>query len=135
MFVKQAKSNTMKTDLVEIFQTIRASMQPYATQGFTTRKNTDELYELWSDKDIEIAGRKRSEVFFASVSIMNGYVGFYFMPIYVQPELKALIAPALLKILKGKSCFHVKKLDDELLEHIVNALAAGFTLYKQNGWV
>lgn len=125
----------MKTDLVEIFQTIRASMQPYAAQGFTTRNNTDGLYELWSDKDIEIAGRKRSEVFFASVSIMNGYVGFYFMPIYVHPELKELIAPALLKILKGKSCFHVKKLDDELLGHIVNALATGFTLYKQNGWV
>ena len=125
----------MKTDLVEIFQTIRASMQPYAAQGFVVKKNTDGLYELWSERDIEIDGRKRNEVFFASVAIKNKYVGFYFMPIYVEPELKALLHQDLLKLLKGKSCFHVAKLNEELLEQIVNALGTGFTLYKQKGWV
>ena len=43
----------MKTDLVEIFQTIRASLQPYAALGFSNRLNTDEVYDLWSDKNIE----------------------------------------------------------------------------------
>lgn len=125
----------MKTDFVEIFQTIRASMQPYAAKGFVVKKNTDDVYELWSERDIEIDGRKRSEVFFASVCIKKNYVGFYFMPVYVEPELKAVLHPDLLKRLKGKSCFHITKLTEELLDQLVNALTSGFTFYKQKGWV
>jgi hypothetical protein len=125
----------MKTDLVEIFQTIRAAMQPYAATGFDARLNTDTAYDLWSEKVVEIAGKKREEVYFAGVVIRKGYVAFYYMPVYAEPEIKAVFHPALLKLLKGKSCFHIKKLDDTLLEQIVDALAAGFKLYKQNEWV
>ncbi len=125
----------MKTDLVEIFQTIRASLQPYAAKGFAVRNNTETVYELWSEQEVEITGRKYDEVFFASVCILKNSVGFYLMPIYIEPELKALLQPDLLKLLKGKSCFHVTKLSDELLNHIVDALVTGFTLYKQKGWV
>lgn len=125
----------MKTDLVEIFQTIRASLQPYAAKGFAVRNNTDSVYELWSEQEVEIAGKKYDEVFFVSVCILKNSVGFYFMPVYIEPELKKLLQPDLLKLLKGKSCFHVTKLSDELLNHLVNALETGFTLYKQKGWV
>ncbi len=125
----------MKTDVVEIFQTIRASLQPYTANGFTTRINSETYYELWSEKNIAIEGREKDAVFFASVRILKGHVGFYFMPIYADPALKTVIHPALLKLLKGKSCFHIKKLDDLLMGQIEDALAAGFTLYKQKGWV
>jgi hypothetical protein len=54
----------MKTDFVEIFQTIRAALQPYATLGFSNRVNSETVYELWSDKNVVIEGRKRTEVFF-----------------------------------------------------------------------
>ncbi len=125
----------MKTDLVEIFQTIRATMQPYAATGFDARTNSDTAYDLWSEKEVVVEGRKRTEVFFASAVIRKGYVGFYYMPVYAEPEIKAIFHPSLLKLLKGKSCFHIKKLDDILLNQISEALSAGFKLYKQNGWV
>lgn len=125
----------MKTDLVEIFQTIRAEMQPYATEGFDARVNKDTIYELWSEKEVEIDGRKKNGVYFAGLTIRKGYVGFYYMPVYAETEIKAIFHPSLLKLLKGKACFHIKQLDDQLVGQITDALAIGFKLYKQNEWV
>lgn len=125
----------MKTDFVEIFQTIRASLQPYTANGFTARVNSESNYELWSEKSVTVEGKALDAVFFASVRIFKGHVGFYFMPVYVEGEIKALFHPDLLKLLKGKSCFHIKKLDDLLMGQIEAALAAGFIRYKQKGWV
>lgn len=125
----------VKTDFIEIFQTIRAVLQPYATLGFSNRINSEDTYDLWSDKNVEIDGRKRNEVYFAGLMIKKGHVGFYYMPVYAEPEMKKIFDPSLLKLLKGKSCFHIKKLDDELLGHIERALAEGYRLYKEKGWV
>lgn len=125
----------MKTDFVEIFQTIRAAMQPYEAMGFNDRVNSDTAYELWSEKEVVIDGKQRLGWFFASVVIMKNYVGFYFMPVYLEPEMKTAFDPKLLKHLKGKSCFHIKKLDFELLSMIESAMGEGFKLYKEKGWV
>jgi hypothetical protein len=126
----------MKTDFIEIFQTIRAVLQPYTLQGFSNRINSETTFDLWSDIDVVIDGRKRNEVYFGAVMILKGHVGFYFMPVYAEPEkMKEVFDPGLLKLLKGKSCFHIKKLDDSLLASIESALAEGFRLYKEKGWV
>jgi hypothetical protein len=92
-------------------------------------------YDLWSFKPLEIEGRKRSEVFFAGAIIQKSYVGFYFMPVYVDVEVKTLFAPELLRLLKGKSCFHIKKWDESLRTQVQAALKAGFDLYLKRGWV
>jgi len=92
-------------------------------------------FDLWSIKDVEIAGRKRKEVYFAGAIIQKSFVGFYYMPVYGNPEMKKLFSPELLALLKGKSCFHIKTLDARLLRQIKSALAAGFKQYKKNGWV
>jgi len=125
----------MKTDFVEIFQTIRASLQPYATLGFSNRTNSETLYDLWSDKNVEIEGRQRNEVFFASVQIHTAHVAFNYMPVYAEPEMKLVFDENLLKLLKGKSCFHIKELDEQLLNQIEESLAEGYRLYKEKGWV
>jgi hypothetical protein len=57
------------------------------------------------------------------------------MPVYAEPEMKTVFDPKFLKLLKGKSCFHIKKLDEELLSMIESALAEGYKLYKEKGWV
>lgn len=124
-----------KTDFVEIFQTIRASLQPYAVMGFDNRVNSETTYDLWSNKNVVIEGKKRDEVFFASVVIQKGHVGFYFMPVYAEPDLKTVFDENLLKLLKGKSCFHLKALDEVLLSQIEDALAEGFKIYKEKAWV
>jgi hypothetical protein len=67
--------------------------------------------------------------------IQKGYVGFYFMLVYAETDLKLVFAPKLLKLLKGKSCFHIKKLTPELLDQIRSALQVGYAAYQARGWV
>ena len=79
--------------------------------------------------------RKRKEIYFAGLIIQSNYVGLYYMPIYVDTKLENVFEPELLSLLKGKSCFHIKKLDTNLERQITKALNLGYKLYKNRGWV
>lgn len=125
----------MKTDLIEIFQTIRAVMQPYTAQGFNNRINSDDAYDLWSEKNVTVEGKERTEVCFASLEVREGAVVLYFMPVDTAEGRKAIFDPALLDLWKEDSGFEIRKLDDELLKNIENALAGGFRTYKEKDWV
>ena len=126
------------SDLQTIFDTLKPLLQAYQPP-LTAQVDTPARYELWSVKSsaepLVIEGRKRSQVFFASLIIQKAYVGFYFMPVYVETELKTIFQPELLRLLKGKSCFHIKKLDAALLGQIEAALKIGFELYQHRGWI
>jgi len=43
------------------------------------------------------------------------------------------MGPDLRKLLKGKSCFHIKKLDENLVNQIETALKEGLNYYKMQG--
>jgi hypothetical protein len=122
------------SDLDLIFLEIRSLLQKYSPP-FVAKVSTEDFYDLWSIRDLVIEGRKRSEVYFAAVKKNKGYVGFYFMPVYIESEQKKLIPPDLLKCLKGKSCFHIKTLSAELIQQIGQGLNVGFQLYKERGWI
>lgn len=122
------------TDLTAIFEALKALLAIYAPP-LTPKRDEPGYYDLWSLKDLVIEGRKRREVYFAGLIIQKGYVGFYYMPVYAQTELKDVFAPELLKLLKGKSCFYVKRLTPELLGQIEFALKIGYEAYQARGWV
>jgi len=67
--------------------------------------------------------------------VQKGYVGFYYMPVYTEPSIKKLIKPELLKCLKGKSCFYIKKFDKEIFSQIKEALAIGYKEWHQQGLI
>lgn len=99
-------------------------------------KNDNERYfDLWSVNDLMIEGRKRKEVSFAALIIQKSYVGFYYMPVYVEEDMRNFFPPAILRLLKGKSCFHIKNLTTELLKQIESLLQSGYILYQERGWV
>jgi hypothetical protein len=56
------------------------------------------------------------------------------MPVYVDADRSDLFAPELLALLRGRPCFHVKRLDPGLLGHIDDALGRGCRLYRDRGW-
>ncbi len=124
----------MEDKRAEIFAQLKELMVKY-NPPFLTGTDNERWYDLYSVKDVEIQGRKRKEVWFAGIIIQKAYVGFYYMPVYAEPGRKATFKPELLKLLKGKSCFHIRKLDNELLSQIEQALADGFEMFKQRGWV
>jgi len=121
-------------NLTQIFNSLRPLLQHYQPP-FVPRQDTERYYDLWSFKDLVIEGRKRKEVFFAGLIIQKSYVGFYYMPVYAEPEVKQLFKPELLRLLKGKSCFHIRKLTPELLSQVEEALAQGYRMYQERGWV
>ena len=128
----QKKSQTEEN--IIIFKRLKNILNKYE-DPLVPKYNLDSKYDLWSVKDIEIAGRKRKEVYFAGLIIQSTYVGFYFMPIYAETSLEKVFKPELLKLLKGKSCFHIKELNADLEKQIAKALDAGYRLYKKRKWI
>jgi len=47
--------------------------------------------------------------------------------------MKKIFDPQLLKLLKGKTSFHIKEINEELPGQIPDALKKGFDIYKKNG--
>jgi hypothetical protein len=107
----------MKIDLIEIFQTVRAALQPYATLGFANRENSEELYDLWSEKNFK--EQNITERFFAAVKIENDYVLFSYAT------------------LTGDDAVHeqIKQLDDTSMKRIEDDLSAAYKAFKEHEWV
>ncbi|MCX6372954.1 MAG: hypothetical protein NTX16_07695 [Actinobacteria bacterium] len=57
------------------------------------------------------------------------------MPVYADGDPRTVSGPELLATLKGTSCFHLKHLAPKLVEQVAAALAAGYRLYEERGWV
>jgi hypothetical protein len=125
------------TDLDEIFDHLESKLgrfvPPLAVRSGSVKGKRD--FQLWSERSVVIDGRMRDEIYFAGLIGQKGYVGFYFMPVYTDAAQRELFEPELLALLKGKSCFHVKRLEPELEAQIEDALARGFELYRERGWV
>jgi hypothetical protein len=133
-----AKVAVAKSDKTAAYDRLEALLKRYSPP-FTicpTRKvGNKRTYGLWSEKQVEIAGRTFPAVYFASLIEQKDFVGFYYMPVYMNPEIKEELSPRLLKLLKGKSCFHVKSLNEGLFNEVKAALDLAAKLYKKNGWV
>lgn len=121
-------------ELQRIFRDIKNLLKKYEPP-FVSRLNKDSKYDLWSEKEFIMLGKKHTEMFFAGVHTQNKYVGFYFMPVYTNENLKRAIKPELLSLLKGKSCFHIKNYDRAVISQIKDAIKSGYNQYKKNGWI
>ncbi len=124
----------MQNDLIHIFNRLKKLLKKYENP-LKPKFDLDSKYDLWSFKEVEIAGRKRKEVYFAGLIIQSNYVGFYFMPIYAETKLQEVFEPELIKLLKGKSCFHIKSLDKKLEKQISQAIKIGYDLYNKRRWL
>ncbi|WP_113638891.1 hypothetical protein [Nubsella zeaxanthinifaciens] len=127
----------MKTDSIEIFQTIRAAMQPYTALGFTARANTEHNYDLWSEKNVVIDGKKKSELHFAEVKVLKDAVQFTVYAIDMAGEKKQGIVDQNLAAYENEkdNDFTIKQLDDALMENVKEVLERCYQLFKQKEWV
>lgn len=80
-------------------------------------------------------GGKPRPVTMASLILQKGYVGFHYVPVYMEPRLRAELSPKLVKLLKGKSCFHITKLDEGLRKDVEHALEQGRKYFQGRGWM
>jgi hypothetical protein len=81
-------------------------------------------------------GKKKVDgIYFGSVMPKPKDVRLYFFPIYTHVDEFADIPEALRKCLKGKSCFHIKYLDEELETAINNMIQKGVELYQKDNLI
>jgi len=121
--------------LVPIFNEIKKLLTPYKKGTMELLGGSEGKVVLISKKPVEILGRKRDELWFASALVQKGYVGFYYMPVYGNDEIRKKIHPELLKCLKGKACFHIKKFDKEIFLQIQDALKVGYDCWRKLEWL
>jgi hypothetical protein len=78
---------------------------------------------------------KGKTLFFAGVSLNKSYVSYYFMPIYVKPELVKSLSPELRKRKQGKCCFNFAAPDVALFEELKQLTRTGYDCYQNNGFL
>ena len=123
-----------KDPLSEIYKQLKPLLQKYVPPLFA-KKDSETGYEVWGDKQTLIADKMNSEIFFAAFMVQKNFVGFYYFPIYTHPEIKKNLPPRLLKLLSGKSCFHISEVNPDLISNIESALEYGFRFYIKKGLI
>ena len=128
--ISSSQRASKKDNRKEIFQKLRAILSTYSPP-LTAVSDFDSRYELVSKKEAEWAGRKFKEMYFGAAITQSNYVGLYLMHVYAHPENCNKISPELSKCLKGKSCFHIKTGDKQLMQQIKQTVKDGFNFYKK----
>src|SRR5579872_530875 len=112
--IKYADKSAGQPGLTPIFDKLVGQLNAHAGGNLKIKGGEDGQIALLSEKPVVIEGRKKDQLWLASALIQKGYVGFYYMPVYMSDVIRSKLGADLLKCLKGKACFHIKK-DDPVL--------------------
>lgn len=124
----------MKTDLKEIRESLVSQFQDFLPP-LKVRKSSYECYEL-SGTIKAMQGKQEVDGFyFATVVPKPKDIRLYFFPIYTHVAEYGLLSDELKKCLKGKSCFHIKKLSDQMEAEIKGMIQKGVDLYIRDGLI
>ena len=126
-----------------IFSRIQVLLQKHAGQLRQTErylgsqaKDDKPGFHLYGKTEVSLFDKKPQPTYVAGVIRQKNYVSFYFSPIYSHPkEFLDKLSPGLKKSLKGKSCFNLKAIDDDILAEIDSLLGAGIDHYRQMEWI
>jgi len=133
--IKYSDKSLGQPQLLPIFDEVKKMLAAYEKGTLKLLGGSEGKVGLVSKKPVEILGRTRDELWFASALVQKGYVGFYYMPVYMDPSIKKLIKPELLKCLKGKACFHIRQFDKGIFQQVNEALEIGYKKWHQRGWI
>jgi len=95
------------------------------------RKEDDNVFEVAGTKEAVQGRQKVDGYYFSSVIPKPRDIRLYYFPIYTHAKKFAWISDDLRKCLKGKSCFHIKKLDENLEAEIAKMIQLGIELYEK----
>ncbi|MEY2829242.1 MAG: hypothetical protein RIQ33_1100 [Bacteroidota bacterium] len=100
-------------------------------------KNQHEVFEVIGNIETTYGSKKEivPGMYFASLAIRTDSVVFYFFPTYMHEASFKPLAPNTWKCLKGKTCFHFKKLEQIDTQEIDALMKMGIQSFKKQGWV
>ena len=118
-----------QTDFPLIFENLKTILKPYA-KAMTIKQDTENAFYL----DAPYSEKWKKDLYFGSVHIKKNYVSFYFMPVYMHPDLLKNISPELKKQMQGKSCFNFKKIEKPLFEELRQLTKQGFERFMKENY-
>lgn len=121
----------MKTDLTEIRATLK-ELFTRATPPLAVRKDNENVFEVAGTKQAMQGKQLVDGYYFGSVVPKPKDIRMYFFPIYTHAKEYDALSPELQKCLKGKSCFHIKKLSPEMEQEIEGLIQKGVALYERD---
>ena len=124
-------SDDQATDLFIIQNKLKEAFQKHVPP-LQVRKDNDNVFEVAGTREAMQGKQKVDGFYFGSVVPKPKDVRFYYFPIYTHADDFNWISEPLRKCLKGKSCFHIKKMDEELYEDITAMIKKGVEVYLKD---
>ena len=120
----------MKTDLQEIRQTLLDLLQAHVPP-LQVRVDSPENTEFAGTRPVMQGKQKVDGHYFASIMPKPKDVRLYFFPVYTHAADYPTLSADLQKALKGKSCFHIRRLSPEMEAELQEMIARGVALYQE----
>lgn len=117
-------------DLQSVFAELSSILRPYCAKLETKADTPVKLYV-----DTNHIMKNKKPLFFGAVQIKKNYISFHLMPVYLQPALLESTSPELKQRMQGKSCFNFTAIDKALFKELADLVKAGYTSYKEQGYV
>ncbi|MGD1848635.1 MAG: hypothetical protein ACFB10_24860 [Salibacteraceae bacterium] len=124
----------MKSDLNDIRAFLHQALKNHLPT-LQIRKENDSVMEVAGTIPALQGKQQVDGYYFASVVPKPKDIRLYFFPIYTHPNDFEDLHPEVRKCLKGKSCFHIKKLDDAMEQAIVDMVQKGVDRYQREGFI
>ena len=126
------KSIIMTKNVDEIRERLISILREYP-DVLRVAVDTKEKFEVTGTIEA-MQGKKRVEgIYFSSVVPKPKDVRFYFFPTYTHKDQLGELTDNLRKSLKGKSCFHIKWLNDDFENELRALVKKAVTLYQNDG--
>ena len=124
----------MKKDIDEIRETLKTILIKHLGP-LKVKKDLPGNFELSGTIKAPQGKQVVDGIYFSSVMPKAKDVRFYFYPSYTHPQAFEDLSEQMTKFKKGKSCFHVKHLDDALEAEIDDMVAKAVKTYQEEGWL
>lgn len=124
----------MKTEIREIRETLISVLEGFLGP-LKVRVDKPSNYEINGTIEAPQGKKMVQGIYFSSIVPKEKDVRFYFYPAYTHPQEFEYLSDRLKKFKKGKSCFHVKFLDEELENEINGMVSKAIDIYKKEGWL
>lgn len=127
------KISIMTKDINEMWLILKSLLKNHENV-FNIVSDSEEKFEVIGTKAVMQGKQKVEGHYFATLIPKPKDLRFYFFPAYTHAdEIKVLMNETLTKFLKGKSCFHIKKVDDAVIENLKVIIDRGVDLYQKDG--
>lgn len=123
----------MTKDIIEMYSILVETLKTHENV-FKIVLDTTDKFEVIGTKTTMQGKKKVDGHYFSTLMQKPKDVRFYFFPAYTHPdEIKPLMNETVTKFLKGKSCFHIKKMDASLEASIGKMIDRGIDIYQDKG--